>query len=148
MGVGQRQREKQTICWAGSRTWDSIPGRCDHDLSLSRQVAHWATQAHIKCYVDQGFGWRERKRDRVQELVSHQLEWRRYRKYNLHVFITKTLAAVKEKFLNLSGLKPQEFFSYKVQVVVAVVVGSTAPLVSSTNGFPGHFGCWHLSASW
>ena len=30
---GQRKREKQNPCWAGSPMWDSIPGPWDHDLS-------------------------------------------------------------------------------------------------------------------
>ena len=37
---GEEQREKQTPCWAGSPTQDSIPGPWDHDLSR-RQTLNW-----------------------------------------------------------------------------------------------------------
>ena len=30
---GEGQKEKETLRWAGSLTWDSIPGPWDHDLS-------------------------------------------------------------------------------------------------------------------
>ena len=37
---GQREREKQTLCWAGSPILGWIPGPRDHDLSY-RQMLNW-----------------------------------------------------------------------------------------------------------
>ena len=43
----QRDREKQTPCWAGSPTKGSTPGLCYHDLSW-RQTINQATQEPLK----------------------------------------------------------------------------------------------------
>ena len=39
-GEWQREREKQTPCWAGSPKWGSIPGPWDHDPSWRQTLNH------------------------------------------------------------------------------------------------------------
>ena len=43
-GEGQKARENQTSCWAGSPMWGLIPGPQDHDLSRRRHPTNWDTQ--------------------------------------------------------------------------------------------------------
>ena len=42
---GWKEIEKQAPHWAGSLMWGWIPGPWDHDLSWSRCLTNWATQA-------------------------------------------------------------------------------------------------------